>query len=419
MGKWREEPPGSGRWRLNLYAHGTSHKLTFRGTKKEAELYEAQQRIDLGAALPTANKSVPVFESYCVEVYQPAAKIALRPSTWSVRRYQLQTLVLHFGKLKLTKIRKIREPEIEVFKLARIGEGASKETVNTELNVLSAALTYAREVLRLPCAKPRMKRFKTKKKKGKVQFYTRDEVGFILAACAKVAPRFVPLFTFLFETGCRKSEAINLPWKNVLFDQKIVRIWSETDEDDEESPGHDDEESYEVKSREREVPLSDRVLGMLRELKLKGLSREWVFPVVTDRMETKGERYAGFPNNTWDRVLVRATLMAREAAQKAHAPPPPPRAIKGGPHRARHTFASHFLQAKPDLYLLGRLLGHSNSRVTELYAHLVPGHLAEARNMVTFAPAPTTPTAKKGRATTGDGPRKPSLDRPQRARGSR
>jgi hypothetical protein len=39
---------------------------------------------------------------------------------------------------------------------------------------------------------------------------------------------------------------------------------------------------------------------------------------------------------------------------------------------------------KPDLFALGRLLGHSHVRVTEIYGHLLPGHLDEARNVVTF-----------------------------------
>ncbi|MGO9838647.1 MAG: hypothetical protein ACLP1X_31085 [Polyangiaceae bacterium] len=45
------------------------------------------------------------------------------------------------------------------------------------------------------------------------------------------------------------------------------------------------------------------------------------------------------------------------------------------------------MQSKPDLFLLGRILGHSHTRVTELYSHFLPEHLAEARNVVTFAGA--------------------------------
>jgi hypothetical protein len=69
---------------------------------------------------------------------------------------------------------------------------------------------------------------------------------------------------------------------------------------------------------------------------------------------------------------------AEEGPEKSREQAP---TFKGGPHKARHTFASHFLRARPDLFLLGRVLGRSHSRVTELYGHLLPDHLAEARNV--------------------------------------
>jgi integrase len=271
-----------------------------------------------------------------------------------VRRFQLETLILHFGR---TKLPKLREPEIEAYKLKRVAEGANKVTINTELNVLSASLSYARDMLKLPCASPKIKRFKVTKTKGKVEFYSRAEVAKLLEITKRKAAWFYPMLVFLFETGCRKSELVNLPWKNVLFDQRVVRIWN--DEDD----------GYEVKSVEREVPISDHLLVVLKAQKLKVGRSPWVFPCATNRNgQHKGQRLAEFPDNTWKRMAKRAKLA-------------------GGPHRCRHTFASHFLQAKPDLFLLGRILGHSHTRVTELYAHLIPEHLAEARNVVTFAPA--------------------------------
>lgn len=416
MARWREEPAGSGRWRLNLYVRGRCHKLTFYGSKKEALDYEAQRRLELGALPVARTRSDVDFKSYCVETYKPAAKAHLRPGTWKIRTYQLARLIVHFGSLKLTKI---GEPEIEAYKIKRRSEGADPVTINTELNVLSATLTYARDTLRLPCAHPRIKRFVVKRKKGKVKFYSREDVALILRACREKAPRFVPLFTFLFETGARKSEAINLPWKNVIFEQRMVRIWSEADAD---------EDDYEVKSQsgEREVPASDHLLVTLKTQKLAGLSKEWVFPVVTDREKTKGEKYVEFPSNTWDRVLKHATRIRRapavEAALKAGATKEEAAkiaaekvpAITGGPHRARHTFASHFLAAKPDLFLLGKLLGHSHTRVTELYSHLIPEHLAEARNVVSFAAEAQMKTGTESKAA----PRKPSLDRPRRDRAS-
>jgi len=189
----------------------------------------------------------------------------------------------------------------------------------------------------------------------------------------------------LFESGARKAEAINLPWSNVLFEQRMLRIWSEVDEDEEL-----DEDAFSVKSREREVPLSDHLAQVLAEHKAKGLSDQWVFPTSRRNNDgVKGERYAHFPKHTWERVLAKATELARTADPQAPA-------LKGGPHKARHTFASHFLRGRPDLFLLGRVLGHSHSRVTELYGHLMADHLAEARNVVQFAAVrvPAAPTRR-------------------------
>jgi len=61
--------------------------------------------------------------------------------------------------------------------------------------------------------------------------------------------------------------------------------------------------------------------------------------------------------------------------------------LEGGPHTLRHSFATHFLQTRPDVYLLARVLGHSDVAVTRLYSHLLPDHLERARNAVSFAPS--------------------------------
>jgi integrase len=170
----------------------------------------------------------------------------------------------------------------------------------------------------------------------------------------------------------------------VDFERGLVRIWNATDDDEadegDEVPDDEDGDGYRVKSVEREVTLSHGLVATLNEQKLKVGGSEWVFPVVTNRMYTKGQKYEYFPKHTWARVLGKANELAKQADPKS-------RKIAGGPHRCRHTFASHFLKGKPDLFALGRILGHSHSRVTELYSHLLADHLAETRNVVTFEPA--------------------------------
>jgi integrase len=160
------------------------------------------------------------------------------------------------------------------------------------------------------------------------------------------------LLVFLANTGCRKGEALACEWSWIDFDAGMIRIPSN--------------EYWQPKNgKPREVPLSDACRAVLTGPRA---SERWVFP------KASGERYVDFPKDAFWSARNRAGLT-------------------GGPHTLRHTFASHFLQAVPDMSLLARVLGHSNQRVTELYAHLLPDHLARARNAVNLGPTLQTVAA--------------------------
>ncbi len=45
------------------------------------------------------------------------------------------------------------------------------------------------------------------------------------------------------------------------------------------------------------------------------------------------------------------------------------------PHVLRHTYASHLVMAGTPLYTVTELLGHSDPKTTQIYAHLAPDHL--------------------------------------------
>jgi integrase len=64
--------------------------------------------------------------------------------------------------------------------------------------------------------------------------------------------------------------------------------------------------------------------------------------------------------------------------------------VRDGPHTCRHTFALHFVAVVLDLRQLAGIVGHSQTRVTELYTHLLPGHLGRARNAVNLSATPKT-----------------------------
>src|SRR5262245_4661986 len=91
-------------WRKDLWLNGKRTKLTFKGTKKEAIEHETRKRVELGATGIVRQKDAPEFVGFCVDVYKPHAKTTLRATTWDVRRYQLEPLIEHFAKTRLTRI---------------------------------------------------------------------------------------------------------------------------------------------------------------------------------------------------------------------------------------------------------------------------------------------------------------------------
>jgi site-specific recombinase XerD len=54
-------------------------------------------------------------------------------------------------------------------------------------------------------------------------------------------------------------------------------------------------------------------------------------------------------------------------------------------HDLRHTYASNFMMNGGNLYDLQKILGHTKSDTTNIYAHLSPAHLSNAVKIVNFS----------------------------------
>lgn len=340
---------GKNRWRVRIWWNGTKKDWIVLGLKSEAKDFEARKRVELEALGPVREVRVsPTFSTFCLNTYRQMAEVELKPSTWKVRRYQLANLDEVVGDLKLTQI---TNEVVEQYKQKRVRDGRKPATVNNELAILQAVLSYAAHV-RVPTARPSFRLLKARGAKGqaRVRAWSAIEVRRLLDACAAESPALLPIVLFLSNTGARKGEALALRVKHLDFERGLIRIWPS--------------EEWQPKDGDpREVPMSDALMPWLRSV-----TTEFVFPA-----PTTGERWACWPKREFDR--------ARKAAK-----------LVGGPHTLRHTFASHFLQTTPDLFLLARVMGHSDTRVTKLYSHLMPEHLERARNGVNFE-APVGPAA--------------------------
>lgn len=358
----RKAADGRPVWRIKVWVAGVSHEKLSPGTKAEAKLEEARWRVELeSAGPPQRSRGAPSFSTFCAERYQDHARAHLAPSTWAVRKFQLENLARHLGGVKLTAI---DTAAVDAYKAARTAEGAQPGTVNTELAKLQAVLTYARDVGE-PCASPKV-RLLPVRGTGRVKFWTSEQIAALFAACEKVAPDLLPLVTFLANTGCRKGEGLACEKAWIDIDADMIRI--------------EPNAYWQPKDREpREIPISPALRPFLaRALADKDNASRYVFVATRKSMgRTQRTRWAAWPKRAFDEAVKAAGL-------------------KGGPHKLRHTFASHFLKGCPDMFLLAQVLGQSHTRTTEIYSHLLPDHLAKARGVVNLAPG-TGPAAMEAR----------------------
>lgn len=272
--------------------------------------------------------------------YEKHARPRMRRRTWLNRKSLLRAVQAELGDRELEAL----QPEdLDGYAERRLGAGLQRVSVNNELRALRRLLNFGRARRHYAGA---LEVELLQEDEQRVRFWSSAEVDRLLLELRKQSPRLVPVVVLIANTGCRRGEALALEWQRVNFDRGLIEFWPSKD--------------WRPKSgRPREVPMSTELRQVLERLPRR--SERWVFPAAT------GERWAYWPQLQFDR--------ARRAA-----------GLVGGPHTLRHTFASLFLSRCADLPLLALLLGHSDARVTRLYAHLLPDHLERARNVVRFAP---------------------------------
>lgn len=309
------------------------------GSKADAARFEAQKRIELTANVHET-RVAPKFSDLCVEKYRPYAKANFTKSTWRARSNILVSLQLFFRQKKLTEF---TASDVEAYKAHRLeASKLSPSSMNTELRALQRVLRWATKN-GYPVSMPSVTFLK--EPAGRVRIWTHEELDRLMSAAAAAHPEILRVIVFLLNTGCRKGEARAAEWTWIDFNKGMIRMPAS--------------EHWKPKNgRAREIPISDACLAVLTGPRR---SERWVFP------NRDGAMFERFPDAIFKELQTKAK-------------------ISGGAHTLRHSFASSFLQKKPSMFLLGQILGHSTQRMTEIYSHLLPDHLEEARNAVNIGP---------------------------------
>jgi integrase len=155
---------------------------------------------------------------------------------------------------------------------------------------------------------------------------------------AAFADYLKPLVLLSLQTGMRRGELFRLTWQSIDLTAAMLTVHGAT-----------------AKSgTTRHIPLNSEAVAVLRGWQDQtGATTGLVFP---------GKQGAAFNNvrRSWEGVLAAAGI----------------RRFRW--HDLRHTFASNLVMRGVDLNTVRELLGHSDYKMTQRYAHLAPEHKAAA-----------------------------------------
>jgi integrase len=201
-------------------------------------------------------------------------------------------------------------------------------TAARSLAVLGAMLQFAvqRKLIAVNPAKgvPLLKGEKKERFLSEAEVKRLAEAVFGMETERKLSSTAAVAIGLLMLSGCRKSEILSLRWEWVDFERGCLRL-------------------PDSKTGAKMVPLASPAIKILAELPRDAT---YVLPAA------KGAgHYTGLQKD-WERVRLRAGLPGLRL------------------HDLRHSFASFAVADGHTLFMVGKVLGHKQSRTTEVYAHL-------------------------------------------------
>jgi integrase len=289
-------------------------------------------------------KKIPTFATFATEYYIPYVKVSKK--SWEtdeiLSRVHLQP---HLGKKYLDEI-----TSDDVINLQKIGlkKGCAPSTVNRHIILLRYMFNLALQHWKIPGLSENPTRgirlLKVTNKKER--YVTPDEMQRLFEGVKQSKNKMLPfIVSFLVLTGARRNEVLYATWKDVNLEKRDWFI------------------PITKSGNSRHIPLNEGALMVLENV--KGLSKsEYIFGNPNTRTHYKHIYY------TWDIARKRAGL-------------PDVRM-----HDLRHTFASILVNSGRSLYEVQKLLGHTQVKTTQRYAHLTQETLLTASNTATLAMLP-------------------------------
>ena len=317
-------------WIIDYYDNqGKRHWLsTNTASRKVAEQIKAKIEVDLALGkigLQNVRKRTKL--SQFIDSFLQYSEAHHSRSTYELNRRFLNYFLEYKGDVYIDRV--TRE-DVENYKIVRLKE-VSRTSVNMELRHLKSAFSYARKVLKCINENPFTGVKQLEISGNNLPAYlNKEEIKRLMEVINLID--FRELVLFYLYTGCRRNEALNLKWFDINMNRRVIAI--------KKTKGRKD----------REIPISGKLMDVLQK------RTERLKPEPNDSVFAYHPHYV---THKFKKFLELADIEKQASI-----------------HTLRHTFASHLVMSGVDLYTVQKLLGHSNLKVTEMYAHLAPDYLA-------------------------------------------
>ncbi len=241
----------------------------------------------------------------------------------------------------------------EVAKLRdQLGRRYAAASVKVSLAFLHTAFSWAtREGLvpHNPC-----RGVERPRQRGLLEFLSMEDTTRLLEYAHAHEPGLYPMITTALHTGLRKGELFGLSWNHIdLFARRldVMRSCRKTPKG----------------GNPRHLRLPATLVPVLTQWRqhCPATPEGLVFPIVRRGTVSMGQ--------SKDMLDLAEVLRAAGCAP-----------LQRPWHALRHTFASHYVMAGGNILALQKILGHSDIKMTLIYAHLAPDYLGEEMDRVRF-----------------------------------
>lgn len=151
------------------------------------------------------------------------------------------------------------------------------------------------------------------------------------------------MLEFMYASGVRVSELVDLKLRNLLLDEEIAIVYGKG-------------------SKERMVPVGGKARSALT-IYLRDVRPE------LDRGRSEGRVFLNARGGPLSRMGVWKILRGHVESAGIEK--------KVSPHTIRHSFATHLLEGGADLMAVQEMLGHADISTTQIYTHIDRTYLAE------------------------------------------